>query len=172
MSRSNYSDDIEQWDLIRWRGAVNSAIRGRRGQGFLRELAAALDAMPEKKLIILELQNQDGEVCALGAVGVARGIDMKGIDAEEPHEVADAFDIAVALACEIAYINDESWRPLTPKQRWHRVRVWVAENIRKPAPASPPETPKKVPMEFCNSCGAPLDSGSGPCPKCGTEEPR
>ncbi len=30
MSRSGYSDDCEQGDLIRWRAAVNSAIRGKR----------------------------------------------------------------------------------------------------------------------------------------------
>ena len=39
MSRSGYSDDLDNWDLIRWRGQVSSAIRGKRGQGFLRELA-------------------------------------------------------------------------------------------------------------------------------------
>jgi hypothetical protein len=46
MSRSGYSDDHSEWDLIRWRGAVASAIRGKRGQAFLRELLVALDAMP------------------------------------------------------------------------------------------------------------------------------
>ena len=51
MSRSGYTDDFDdQWALIRWRGAVTSAIRGKRGQEFLREMAAAMDAMPEKSL--------------------------------------------------------------------------------------------------------------------------
>ncbi|KGC50992.1 hypothetical protein DO66_5867 [Burkholderia pseudomallei] len=36
MSRSGYSDDCGGWSLIRWRGAVNSAIKGARGQKFLR----------------------------------------------------------------------------------------------------------------------------------------
>ena len=31
MSRSGYEDGLEMWDLIRWRGAVASAIRGKRG---------------------------------------------------------------------------------------------------------------------------------------------
>lgn len=44
MSRSGYNDDCDGWALIRWRGAVNSAINGKRGQAFLRELVAALDA--------------------------------------------------------------------------------------------------------------------------------
>jgi len=47
MSRSGYSDDCDdQWSLICWRGAVKSAIRGKRGQAFLKEMLAALDALP------------------------------------------------------------------------------------------------------------------------------
>ena len=45
MSRSGYSDDLEPWDLIRWRGAVNSAIKGKRGRALLQKMADALDAL-------------------------------------------------------------------------------------------------------------------------------
>jgi hypothetical protein len=114
-----------------WRGAVNSAIRGRRGQKLLADLVAALDAMPTKALIEHELQNEQGEVCALGAVGVARGIDMKAIDPFEPTEVADAFDIAPALAQEVVYVNDEmAYRNLTPSERWEFVREWAISELR------------------------------------------
>lgn len=52
MSRSGYADWCDDnWAMIRWRGAVASAVRGKRGQAFLRELATTLDAMPEKRLI-------------------------------------------------------------------------------------------------------------------------
>lgn len=52
MSRSGYSDEIDdQWLSIMWRGRVTSAMRGKRGQAFLRDLVEALDAMPEKRLI-------------------------------------------------------------------------------------------------------------------------
>lgn len=45
MSRSGYNDySIDNWDLIRWRGQVASAIKGKRGQAFLRELIEALVA--------------------------------------------------------------------------------------------------------------------------------
>src|SRR5262245_16738600 len=37
---------------MRWRGAVHAAIFGKRGQAFLTELLAALDALPEKKLLV------------------------------------------------------------------------------------------------------------------------
>jgi hypothetical protein len=72
MSRSGYSDDCDQWDMIRWRGAVASSIRGARGQAFLKEMLAALDALPEPKLIAEELES-DGAVCAIGAVGPFAG---------------------------------------------------------------------------------------------------
>lgn len=50
MSRSGYCDDGENgWATICWRGAVKSALRGKRGQSFLLELAEAMDAMPTKR---------------------------------------------------------------------------------------------------------------------------
>lgn len=129
MSRSGYSDDLDQWDLIRWRGAVTSAIRGARGQAFMREMLAALDAMPEKRLIRHELENGGG-VCALGAVGRARGIDQTTLDPENQRQIAEAFGIARAMTCEIVFENDEVGWQETPEQRWMRVRAWVAAQVK------------------------------------------
>lgn len=135
MSRSGYSEDCEGWALIRWRGAVKSAIRGKRGQALLRELIAALDAMPEKSLIDEELE-EDGQVCALGSLGKTRGIDMSKIDPIEPNEVAEAFGIPLTLACEIMYENDEgAWRE-TPEQRWLRMRKWAERQLLDTASAA------------------------------------
>lgn len=139
MSRHGYSDDIDQWALIKWRGQVASAIRGKRGQRLLIDLIQALDAMPEKALIAEKLiDHEDGDaVCALGAVGVKRGIPMDGLDPEESETVAEAFDIADPLAREITYVNDEGgWghRSETPQQRWQRVRAWAISHIQ-PVPA-------------------------------------
>ena len=136
MSRSGYSDDVDGWQLIRWRGAVTSAIRGKRGQSFFRELLAALDALPEKRLIDIDLE-RDGEVCAIGAVGRARGLDMTEIDPEDHEAVADAFGLPHALACEIMYVNDDDgWhRHDTPEERYARVREWVAGQLKKLAEA-------------------------------------
>ena len=127
MSRSNYTDDCE--NLALWRGSVASAIRGKRGQNLLRDMAAAMDAMPVKELIAYELV-ENGYYCALGVVGAARELDMEYIDPSDGEEVARKFDIAYALACEIAYINDEDGpEQETREARWHRVRKWVAEQI-------------------------------------------
>ena len=107
MSRSGYSDDCDGWALIRWRGAVTSAIRGKRGQAVLREIVEALDALPEKTLAANSLVSADVEFCTLGALGRARGMDMTRIDPDDRDSVASAFEVAEALAAEIMYLNDE-----------------------------------------------------------------
>lgn len=136
MSRSGYSDDCEGWDLIRWRGAVASATHGSRGQAFLKEMLAALDAMPEKRLIAHELEAK-GEVCAIGAVGAKRGIDMSKLDPEDREGVARAFGIAPALAAEIVFMNDESfWSKEEPEARFDRMRAWVVSQIKAEGQAS------------------------------------
>jgi hypothetical protein len=136
MSRSGYSDDCENIEL--WRTAVRNATYGKRGQAMLRELADALDAMPEKRLIANELQTADGEFCTIGVLGHVRGVDMKNIEPEDRYAVADAFNIAPALAAEIVYENDENdYRWVgnqrvqeTPEERWTRMRAWVQSNLK------------------------------------------
>lgn len=97
----------------------------------LRELAEALDAMPEKRLIANELIETDGAVCAMGCLGRARKLDMSNIDPREPEQVAAAFGIAPTLAREIAFINDDElgYGGRTPEQRWVAVREWVSEQL-------------------------------------------
>jgi hypothetical protein len=142
MSRSGYSDDIEDnWRHICWRGAVNSAIKGQRGQNFLAELAQALDEMPSKRLVANELE-ADGEFCALGVIGKKRGIQMGELDPGCTETVSEAFGIARAMAAEIVYENDEyggdhqwvdgkhQYVPETPEHRWQRMRNWVASNLK------------------------------------------
>lgn len=130
MSRSGYIDDgdMEQWDFIRWRGAVTSAIRGKRGQKFLREALKAIDALPAPHLIAGDLE-RDGDVCLLGAVGKKRGLDMKEIDPEDYESVAGALGIPETLARELMYENDEGGRG-SPYKRYERMRKWVIGNLK------------------------------------------
>jgi hypothetical protein len=144
MSRSGYCDDVEDnWRHIRWRGAVASAIKGRRGQAMLIELRDALDAMPVKRLVADELQ-ADGEFCTLGVLGAKRGIDMTNIDPGCAETVSVVFGIADAMAREIVYENDEyggdwQWQPdgtrqyvkESPEHRWIRMRKWVDSQIKQ-----------------------------------------
>ena len=158
MSRSGYVDECDdQWQLIRWRGAVKSAIRGARGQVVLRELIAALDALPEKRLAADSLVNEEGQFCTLGALGHARGLDLSAIDPDDRAAVAKAFGIAEAMAAEIMYENDEcaaeNYVPMrveicgpmrhfdkrfvthyelntrSEEQRWRAMRAWAVSNL-------------------------------------------
>lgn len=127
MSRLYCDEDADNWSMIRWRGAVRSAMRGARGQAFLRELAAALDAMPVRELIANQFLDDNGCACALGVAGAARGLDMRAMDAAD---AANVLQIAYSMACEIMRHNDEDG-PFDecPHARWARVRAWVQANI-------------------------------------------
>jgi hypothetical protein len=159
MSRSGYTGETDDnWCSICWRGAVASAIRGRRGQAFLREMLAALAALPAPRLIKNDFSTE-GEVCALGAVARSRGLDVTTwMDRDDPYfgewiNMTEGFswyltlppsdaevnrdrvvaDLAIpnALACEIMYENDEgTWREETPEQRFARVRAWIEGHLR------------------------------------------
>lgn len=136
MSRSGYSDDLDPRALNIWRGAVESAIRGARGQAPLREMLTVLDAMPEKRLIADELIKADGEVCALGAVARHRKLDVSGVEATDRDAVAELFNIAPALAAEIVFENDGDfcWPKCTPEKRFEYMHAWVSRRIRPEAP--------------------------------------
>ena len=150
MSRSGYSEDCENLGL--WRGAVERAIRGKRGQAFLREMAAALDAMPRKELGADEVARDSEHVCAMGSVVLARRRDVTAVDVYDADDTANLLGIAGALAKEIAYENDECgqrietegptrfpgglvWRRETLAERWTRMRAWVDSQICKPPAA-------------------------------------
>lgn len=129
MSRSGYTYNCE--NLAMWRGQVASAIRGKRGQAFFKALVEALDALPEKKLIQGDIVDDSGCVCALGALGKARGIDLDSLDTYDYDSLGATFNIAHQLAQEVMFENDEAGRRTeTPEQRWERVRKWAASNIR------------------------------------------
>lgn len=128
MSRSGYSEDCENLEL--YRASVERAIYGKRGQAFLKELAAALDAMPEKVLIRGELVDEHGGVCAIGAVCKARNLDVINVNYDEPEQVAKLIGVARSMAAEIAYMNDERGRfSQLPSERWKMMREWVNENL-------------------------------------------
>ncbi len=132
MSRSGYTDDCgDVLEMGRWRGVVASSLRGKRGQKFLHDLIIALDKMTDKRLIRNELKTENGEVCALGALGIERGIDMCNIDPEDQEVVAKTFDISEPLASEVVYLNDEFYDDATPERRWELMREWAEEKLNE-----------------------------------------
>jgi hypothetical protein len=154
MSRSGYIDDDyetqkRQWEWIRYRGQVASAIRGKRGQKFLRDLVAALDALPVRELEAGAFESS-GCYCALGALAHHKGIpipdeirevvfDAYDADAElDANMVGDMFNITGALAREIMFENDlgcgfffePSDKRKVREERWQHVRQWAMARIK------------------------------------------
>lgn len=140
MSRSGYSEDCSDWDLIQWRGAVMSGLRGQRGQEFLIGMAKLMDEMPVKRLIENNLI-KDGECCTLGLACQALKTDLSDIAIDDGYmEHADVdvlaarLNISPAMAKEIMFENDDDFSygsKETPEHRWTRMRKWVDEQIVK-----------------------------------------
>lgn len=130
MSRSGYCEYGDYDHLNLYRASVERAIKGKRGQKFLRELAKSLDDMPEKRLIPSELISETGEVCAIGSYCKAKGLKVDGVDIYDPESVGNLVGISRSMAAEIEYENDErATHNESPEQRWVRMRKWVASEI-------------------------------------------
>lgn len=144
MSRINYSDDEDfQNQSMFWEANQERSIRGQKGQVALRELEAALLALPEKRLIAEELENAAGEVCAIGALVKFKGgenprvVDDMGQaplgdgeilweEVEEATlEAAQGLGVPRLVALAVVYQNDDEWRPFTPEQRYDKMLRWV-----------------------------------------------
>jgi hypothetical protein len=132
MSRHGYSDEGDDGQGWLLRHAIDRALGGKRGQEFLRDLVAALDELPVKRLTTGALV-KGGDYCALGAVGRHRGIKMvEGLHVGAG-EAAKLFGIAPSMAAEIMFENDDG-DPLeleTPEGRYARVRAWTVSRLNK-----------------------------------------
>jgi hypothetical protein len=111
MGRSGYTDDYDDENnaLALYRANVDRATKGKRGQKFFRELVAALDAMPEKRLIQGELEEEEGAVCALGALRKAKGVPLERLLESDWDVLGEAFDIAPMLTQEVMFENDDDF---------------------------------------------------------------
>jgi hypothetical protein len=147
MSRSGYNDGC--WDddnnihMINYRGAVKSALEGKRGQAFLQEMLEAMAAHPVKELIAGDLVGvghvtcshwglfETTSACALGTVALKRGLDVSKLDPDDYASVAATFGISEAMAREIMFENDEAgyWRTLTDAARFDHVRRWIEATL-------------------------------------------
>lgn len=147
MSRSGYNDygcdsPEEQWAQIRWRGAVTSAIRGKKGQAFLKRALKAIDSLDEKELASNTFESQ-GQYCLLGAVAKNEGVDLSelndgyddeyGDDGESAECLGFQLGIAPAMAREIVWENDSCSG--SGRSRFEHMRRWVISNIKDDQPS-------------------------------------
>ena len=136
----NY-DDNWALDMGRWERNSRAVLRSKRGQQALRELEAALLALPVKRLVADDLClpvaiTDDGEViyrvCAIGALGLHRGIDPASMAEwnEEGREgtvgMGESLGLRRTLAWVIGETNDRIYRE-TEEQRYERVLQWIRD---------------------------------------------
>ena len=75
--RINYTDE-EDWpgQFALWDANCRRSIKGKAGQSELRELEAALLALPDKRLIRGSLTDDEGGVCAIACYAKHKGVDL------------------------------------------------------------------------------------------------
>lgn len=161
MSRSgyDYDGDCENNYYLLYPSVVRRTTNGKRGQEFFKSLASALEGLPEKRLVPNELETETGAVCALGALGKVRGIELAKLDPDDVKSVAAKFRISETLVREVTHANDDEfehytkyiplhwvataedrdrwWRapekfsriPETPEERYERVLDWARSQI-------------------------------------------
>ena len=134
--RVSYSDEedfVGQFDL--YAANCERSLRGRKGQVALRELEAALQALPHPQLGHDVLVEPTGEVCAIGAMMVQRRIDAgmsreqaiaecSNVDSCDTQEAGERIGMPSLVAWSAAVENDE-YRRETPEQRYERMLAWV-----------------------------------------------
>jgi len=143
--RIHYNDEERfpgQFDL--WRANTERQILGKTGQRTLRELEAALLALPEPKLV-RNAAAKDGRVCTIGALLVlkrtATGMSYETATAElqanyDPDdeyldEIAVREGVAPELvAWRLVELNDVLLDRCTDEERYERVLAWVRGKLK------------------------------------------
>lgn len=155
MARINYSDE-EDWDgqFELWNANIERSVHGKKGQWALRELEAALLALPRPRLVRNALAD-DGDVCAVGclvlALRVKRGDDRAAVlaeleasdpdDDEAAQRMAEPFGIPHLVGWKLVELNDieceARWDDLhkmrvemTPEERYAHILAWVRSHLR------------------------------------------
>lgn len=126
-------DAMPEKRLVAYELEISSAADDKRAQSWVKLFDDPAAADRYRKHIVEKrpAEYKEGDVCALGALGRVRGLDMTNLDPDEYEGVAAAFDVASPLAREIVFMNDEGPHE-TPEQRWQRMRKWVAAQIIEP----------------------------------------
>lgn len=154
--RINYIDEEDRpGQFALWDANCRRSIKGRVGQRELRELEAALLALPEKRLIHGSLKDDEGGVCAIGCYAKHKGIDLSKFD---PEDESDAVGVAAGMPRLVAWtvvaLNDmtldtvwelahgplQRWeasymggipliRKMTPEERYEKVLAWVRAQL-------------------------------------------
>lgn len=156
--RINFCDDEERpGQFALWDANCQRSLKGKAGQQALRDLEAALLALPEKRLIHGLLEDEHGAVCAVGAYAKHKGLDLSKFD---PEDESDAVGVKAGMprlvAWKVVALNDIEiddyyrtvegpemhhghgdywprgvWQRVqyTPEERYEKVLAWVRANL-------------------------------------------
>jgi hypothetical protein len=141
-----------------WMANVNRTLGGQRGQQALRDLEAYLLEMPEKRLIKDRLADEQGNVCLVGALAVARRtavgeprekvladlaeripdpeMDYHGDGWLQTRDCATEVGVSRVMGLTLGQENDDWWGPggtETPEERYERLLRWVQSHIHSEA---------------------------------------
>ncbi len=155
--RLNWSDEEERpGQFALWNANCRRSLKGRAGQRELRELEAALLALPEKRLIKDALTDDDDGVCAIACYAKHKGVDLSKFDPEdESDEVGVAAGMPRLVAWKVVALNDivldtvweladgplNRWeatyqggiplvRDMTAEERYEKVLAWVRAQLQ------------------------------------------
>lgn len=156
--RVSEEEDFQNQAFL-WEANLERSLKGRKGQSALRELEAALLALPDKRLIANDTVSADGAVCAIAALAKHRGYqgDMalpKEPDWNNPDDdnspywddydyetavenamvkIAADLEVPPMVAKAIIYENDnDNYRPdTTPERRYTRMLSWAQRQIQR-----------------------------------------
>lgn len=150
MSRITFYDDLDPLDAGRWIANARKVFRSRRGVAMLRELEAALLALPTHRLVKDAFCQrseepseagdvEESDVCVLGAYALYKGVplsampfeewDWHGTASEQSEWAVANLGVAYTAAWELINRNDEEFDRLTPEQRYTAFLRWTREQI-------------------------------------------
>lgn len=159
--RIGYSEDEQfpgQFGL--WQANCARQLLGKKGQTALKELEAALLALPSKRLIADQLVSENGDVCAIGALALHKGATTAQLaeeDDEAMEDVGESFGLPRLVAWKVVEYNDvdlesysirapgpnqygHSYHPgyslvvsVTPEERYEYMLNWVRALLAKEA---------------------------------------
>ena len=129
--RLNYSDNEEYpGQFALWQANCQRSLRGRRGQASLRALKAALLALPEKRLIAHEIQDDTGAVCAVGALAKQQQRNLVTSDPDETVKLGEQCGLPHLVAWKVVEENDITLDAVTAEQRYDQMLRWIEEHLR------------------------------------------
>lgn len=158
MSRLDYDEPDDTRSFLMacaFQGNMDRAIAGKKGQAILRELEAALLALPEKRLLRGGFVSDEGDVCAIGCLALSRKLSAGkprsealeevlqdlSLDEDEQHfedggdnlkRPVEVLKIVRPLAFAIMQQNDETGGA-SPEETYDIVLRWVRGSLKEEA---------------------------------------